>query len=67
MILKWIGIRNTLYRMLDKQIPLTGDAYRILRTEVKVKKNLNEETLSRWEDSYADKIDTTITKRIQYG
>ena len=24
---KRIGIRNTLYRMLDKQIPLTGDVY----------------------------------------
>ena len=30
--------------------------------EVKVKENLNEETSFQMEDSYADKIDTTITK-----
>ena len=59
---KRIGIRNTLYRMLDKQIPLTGDVYGYYGQEVKVKKNLNEETSFQMEDSYADKIDTTITK-----
>lgn len=61
-ILKRIGIRNTLYRMLDKQIPLTGDVYGYYGQEVKVKENLNEETSFQMEDSYADKIDTTITK-----
>lgn len=59
---KRIGIRNTLYRMLDKQIPLTGDVYGYYGQEVKVKENLNEETSFQMEDSYADKIDTTITK-----
>ncbi len=60
---KRIGIRNTLYRMLDKQIPLTGDVYGYYGQEVKVKENLNEETSFQMEDSYADKIDTTITKK----
>lgn len=59
---KRIGIRNTLYRMLDKQIPLTGDVYGYYGQEVKVKENLNEETSFQMEDSYTDKIDTTITK-----
>ena len=44
---KRIGIRNTLYRMLDKQIPLTGDVYGYYGQEVKVKENLNEETRMR--------------------
>ena len=50
---KRIGIRNTLYRMLDKQIPLTGDVYGYYGQEVKVKENLNEETSFQMEDSYA--------------
>ena len=61
---KRIGIRNTLYRMLDKQIPLTGDVYGYYGQEVKIKENLNEEVSFQMEDSYADQIDTTITKEV---
>ena len=59
---KRIGIRNTLYRMLDKQIPLTGDVYGYYGQEVKVKENLNEETSFQMEDSNDTKFSNLGTR-----
>ncbi len=59
---KRIGIRNTIYRMLDLQIPLKGDIYGYYGTKVKVNASMEDLVSFQTEDSTSGKNTAGVTR-----
>lgn len=59
---KRIGIRNTIYRMLDLQIPLKGDIYGYYGTKVKVNASMEDLVSFQTEDSTSGENTAGVTR-----